>query len=296
MPELSPGADFAGYRIEGVAGRGGMGVVYRARQRRPSRLVALKVIAPDLARDPQFRQRFERESQTAAQIEHPHVIPLYGVGEEDDHLYIVTRFVKGADLRQKIRAAGRLEPPDAARLVDQVADALDSAHEEGLIHRDVKPANVMIEERRRGEHAYLTDFGLAKHAASKSSVTAMGHFVGTIDYMAPEQFEASSLDGRADVYSLGCVLFEALTGRVPYPLDAEPAKMFAHMRAPVPSVRETVPGVPEELDVVVGQALAKDRDERYPSAGDLGRAARAAAGLAEGRHRARAPAARSDAA
>jgi serine/threonine protein kinase len=196
MEDLAPGAEFAGYRIEGVAGRGGMGVVYRARQRRPSRLVALKVIAPDLARDAQFRQRFERESQMAAQIEHPHVIPLYGVGEEDGSLYIVTRFVRGTDLRQTISAAGTLEPPVAARIVDQIADALDSAHEDGLIHRDVKPANVMIERRRRGEHAYLTDFGLAKQAASRSGVTAMGHFVGTIDYMAPEQFEARSAPRR----------------------------------------------------------------------------------------------------
>ncbi|HLL87406.1 MAG TPA: protein kinase [Thermoleophilaceae bacterium] len=277
MAELSPGAEFAGYRIEDVAGRGGMGVVYRARQRRPSRVVALKVIAPDLARDPQFRQRFERESQMAAQIEHPHVIPLYGVGEEDGFLYIVTRFVRGTDLRGKISAAGKLEPPVAARIVDQVADALDSAHDDGLIHRDVKPANVLIEERRRGEHAYLTDFGLAKQAASRSGVTAMGHFVGTIDYMAPEQFEARSLDARADVYSLGCVLFEALTGRIPYPLDGEPAKMFAHMRAPAPSVSEVAPSVPPELDEVVARALAKDREERYSSAGDLGKAARAAA-------------------
>ena len=277
MADLSAGAEFAGYRIEGVAGRGGMGVVYRARQRRPSRLVALKVIAPDLARDPKFRQRFERESQMAAQIEHPHVIPLYGVGEEDGSLYIVTRFVRGTDLRQTISAAGSLEPAVAARIVDQVGDALDSAHEDGLIHRDVKPANVMIEERRRGEHAYLTDFGLAKQAASRSGVTAMGHFVGTIDYMAPEQFEASSLDARADVYSLGCVLFEALAGRVPYPLDGEPAKMFAHMRSPPPSVRVIAPWVPQELDAVVERALAKDREERYASAGDLGRAARAAA-------------------
>jgi YVTN family beta-propeller protein len=282
MEDLAPGAEFAGYRIEGVAGRGGMGVVYRARQRRPSRLVALKVIAPDLARDAQFRQRFERESQMAAQIEHPHVIPLYGVGEEDGSLYIVTRFVRGTDLRQTISAAGTLEPPVAARIVDQIADALDSAHEDGLIHRDVKPANVMIERRRRGEHAYLTDFGLAKQAASRSGVTAMGHFVGTIDYMAPEQFEARSLDARADVYSLGCVLFEALTGRVPYPADGEPAKMFAHMRAPPPSVHEIAPWVPPELDQVIERALAKDREARYPSAGDLGRAALSAAGRPEG--------------
>jgi hypothetical protein len=285
MSSLSVGSVFAGYVIEGVAGRGGMGVVYRARQQRPERVVALKVIAPELTGDPGFRERFERESQTAAEIQHPHVIPLFEVGEQDGLLYISTQYVAGTDLAALIATERRLEPVRAARIIDQVADALDTAHERGLVHRDVKPANVLIEPGRRGEHAYLTDFGLTKRTASRGGMTATGMFVGTIDYMAPEQFEGGRLDARVDVYSLGCVLFEALTGQVPYPRDRDPAVMFAHMSQPPPLVSEATPGVPREFDEVVARAMAKQPDERYLSAGDLGRAALAAA---EGRSLSRA--------
>jgi hypothetical protein len=277
MPELTPGSDFAGYTIEDIAGRGGMGVVYRARQHRPSRLVALKVIAPELANDPDFRARFERESDTAASIEHPNVIPVYEVNDVDGLLFIAMRFVEGTDLRAMIAENGRLAPDLAADLIGQVASALDAAHERGLVHRDVKPANVLIAGRPGSYHAYLTDFGLTKNAQAESGVTKTGMFVGTVDYIAPEQLMGGQLDARADVYSLGCLLYQALTGEVPYPADSSMAKMYAHGNQPPPVPSALVPGLPGQFDDVVARAMAKDPNDRYLSAGDLGRAAKAAA-------------------
>jgi len=275
--DFAPGSSFAGYVIEDVAGRGGMGDVYRARQERPQRTVALKVIRPEFATDSRFRARFERESQTAAEIEHPHVLPIWEVGEEGGVLYISMRYVNGANLAQLIASAGRLEPRRAIRIVDQVADALDSAHQRGLVHRDIKPENILVEQRGRGEHAYLTDFGLTKHTESQSGVTGTGAFVGTIDYMAPEQFQEGRIDARADVYSLGCVAFQAVTGGLPFPREGDPAKMFAHMTADPPSARVAAPDLSAELDGAIRRAMAKDRDYRFPSAGDFARAALAAA-------------------
>jgi serine/threonine protein kinase len=277
VPELTPGAEFAGYTIEDVAGRGGMGVVYRARQHRPSRLVALKVIAPALANDPDFRARFERESDTAASIEHPNVIPVYEVNDVDGLLFIAMRFVEGTDLRAMIAENGRLSPELAADLIGQIASALDAAHERGLVHRDVKPANILIAGRPGSYHAYLTDFGLTKNAQAESGVTKTGMFVGTVDYIAPEQLMGGSLDARADVYSLGCVLYQALTGQVPFPADSSMAKMYAHGNQPPPVPSAVVPGLPKQFDEVIARAMAKDPDDRYLSAGDLGRAAKAAA-------------------
>jgi DNA-binding NarL/FixJ family response regulator len=280
MGALSPGETFAGYVIEDVLARGGMGVVYRATELRPERTVAIKVIAPELSAEAGSRARFLRESQLAAEIEHPNVVPVLRVGEEDGQLFIVMRFIRGTDLGAKIAAERRLEPDVVARIVDQLADALDAAHAKGLVHRDVKPANVLIEQHRRGEHAYLTDFGLTKYLGSESGVTAAGAVVGTIDYMAPEQLQGDHVDARADVYSLGCVLFEGLTGRIPFPNDSVTARMWAHMSAPPPLVSELAPDVPRQFDDVVCRALAKNPDARYATAGDLAKAALGAASRA----------------
>jgi predicted Ser/Thr protein kinase len=271
LPQL--GDLVAGYRIERQIGRGGMGVVYLAEQVRLRRYVALKLIVPELAEDDEFRRRFERESQLAASIDHPNVIPVYEAGEAEGVLFISMRYVEGHDLRAIIKAWGRLQPALAARLVAQLADALDAAHARGLVHRDVKPANVLVAD----EHAYLTDFGLTKHVSSSSGITHTGQWVGTLDYVAPEQISGGPLDARVDVYSLGCVLFEALTGRVPYPKDSDVAKMFAHMNEPPAAVSALVPDAGWGFDAVVARALAKAPEQRYPSAGDLGRAALAAA-------------------
>ncbi|MGA2925102.1 MAG: serine/threonine-protein kinase [Solirubrobacteraceae bacterium] len=279
MAGFSPGAAFAGYTIDGLIARGGMGYVYRATEMRPRRAIALKIITPELAAEPGFRARFLSEAQLAAEIEHPHVVPVLRVGEEDGMLFIAMRLIHGTDLAAVIKTSGRLEPARTAQIVDQIADALDTAHEKGLIHRDVKPANVLIEVGRRGEHAYLTDFGVTKHAGSTSGVTSTGVVVGTVDYMAPEQLEGGTLDSRADVYSLGCVMFEALTGRVPFPHEGRAARMYAILASPPPSVCDLAPDLPRQLEDVVRRALAKKPDDRYQSAGDLARAALAAAEL-----------------
>jgi hypothetical protein len=274
MADLHPGDVFAGHRIEGLAGRGGMGVVYRATELTLDRVVALKLIAPALAGDPDFRARFLRESRAAASIEHPNVLPIYYAGEHGDELYIAMRYVDGQDLRTLVRAAGSLPAGRVASIVAQVGAALDAAHERGLVHRDVKPANVLL---AADDHAYLTDFGLAKRMESTAAaaLSRPGGWVGTLGFVAPEQIRGERVDARTDVYALGCVLVHALTGRPPYMRDSEEATLWAHLHAPPPDAGD---GVPEAFVGVVGRALAKDPDERYPSAGDLGRAALAAAG------------------
>ena len=270
------GTELAGFVIESIAGRGGMGVVYRARQQLPDRIVALKVISSEFADDPQFRTRFEREAAIVAQIEHPNVIPVHAVGEADGTLFIAMRYVDGVDLRTLLSRESRLEPARATALVDQVAQALDAAHAQGLVHRDVKPANMLIASSGAREHVYLSDFGLARHIVGSHGLTGTGAFIGTIDYVAPEQARGERVDARADVYSLGCVLFQALTGTVPYPADNDFAKLFAHGSQPPPSVLERRPDLPAEFETVLTRAMAKDPDDRYASAGDLGRAAIAA--------------------
>src|SRR5687768_11415138 len=215
---LGPGDTLDGFVIEAVAGRGGMGVVYRARQQEPDWLVALKLIAAEYAADQAFRARFRRESSIAAQLEHPNVIPVHAVGEADGVVYIVMRFVQGTDLRAVLAQEGRLEPRRAAAIVDAVGQALDAAHARGLVHRDVKPANVLISMAGAREHVYLSDFGLSRHIEGSQGLTGEGAFLGTIDYVAPEQARGARVDARTDVYSLGCVLFQALTGTVPFPL------------------------------------------------------------------------------
>jgi serine/threonine protein kinase len=276
--ELAIGSEFAGYRIEEMAARGGMGVVYRAIQLRLERTVALKLVTPALARDASFRARFRREWMIAASIDHPNVIPVYEAGEDEGVLFIAMRWVEGTNLREVIDDRGALEPSQAAHLVSQVASALDAAHQRDLIHRDIKPANILITGQ---DHVYLSDFGLTKHASSISGLTRTGQWVGTVDYTAPEQIEGAPVSPRTDVYSLGCVLFEALTGRTPYKRDNELAALWAHMYTPPPSVLELSPDISARLDGVVQRAMAKDPAERYASAGELGRAALAAVHEAE---------------
>ncbi|MET0771109.1 MAG: protein kinase [Solirubrobacteraceae bacterium] len=276
IPHMESGTILGGYRIDAVAGQGGMGVVYRATQLGLDRPVALKVIASELADNLDFRNRFKSESQLAASIDHPNVVPVYEAGEADGVLYLAMRFVEGTDLRSLVDASGGgLEPERAVRITWQVAAALDAAHRRGLVHRDVKPPNVLIAEEGE-EHAYLTDFGLTKHAAAAGGFTRTGQFVGTPDFSAPEQIRGESADARADVYALGCVLFHALTGRVPFPRDSELAKMYAHLSDPAPAASAINPAVPAPLDAVIGTAMAKEPTDRYASAGDLARAAWAA--------------------
>ena len=271
MPEFAPGDVFAQHRIEGLAGRGGMGVVYRATELGLERTVALKIISPALAEEQDFRERFVAESKAAASIEHPNVVPIYHAGEHDGVLYIVMRYIDGPDLRALVRADGPLDPERAAHVVAQVAGALDAAHRRGLVHRDVKPANVLLGD---GDHAYLTDFGLTKRSAtSAGGLSRAGGWVGTLGYVAPEQIRGERVDARTDVYALGCVLVHALTGSAPYMRDTDEATLWAHLNAPPPSE-----SVPPDFEGVVARALAKDPSDRYPSAGDLGRAALRAAG------------------
>src|SRR4051794_16198397 len=272
MTDVLEGAHIAGCRIEAVAGRGGMGIVYKATQLSLARPVAVKLIAPEHALDAGFRERFERESRMAAAIEHPNVIPVYAAGEEDGRLYLVMRWVAGTDLHRLLRADGRLDPLRAGEIVHQLGGALDAAHAAGLVHRDVKPANVLLS----GEHAYLADFGLTRLAGHDPAITSTGQFLGTVDYMAPEQFRREAVDARADVYALGCVLYAALTGAPPFPRETVPATMLAHMHDP-PAPPSNVAGVSRDFDRVLARALAKAPEDRYPSAGDLGRAAMAAA-------------------
>jgi serine/threonine protein kinase len=275
--DFEPGSEFAGHRIEAVAGRGGMGVVYRATDLRLGREVALKLIAPELSHDDAFRHRFERESQMAARIRHPHVITIFRADEQDGLLYLTMEFIQGSDLRAAIARSGALDPLLAATVVSQVGSALDAAHRNGLIHRDIKPANVLVATEDGAPHAYLTDFGLTKSISSESGMTATGMVLGTVDYMAPEQAEGSKLDHRTDVYALGCVLFEALTGEVPYPRETPVAKLYAHIHLPPPSIRDRAPGVPPDFDAIISKAMSKRPEDRYVSAGALGRAALTAA-------------------
>jgi serine/threonine protein kinase/DNA-binding beta-propeller fold protein YncE len=276
MAEISIGSVLGGYRIEGVAGEGGMGRVYRSTQIALNRQVALKVIMPELAHEADFRARFTREAELAASIDHPNVIPVYEAGEAEGRLFIAMRWVDGTDLRSVIVRDGPLGAGRVVAIVEQVAAALDGAHRGGLVHRDVKPANVMLTSVHGQEHVYLTDFGLTKRAESAPALTRTGAFVGTPDYMPPEQIQGQRPDARTDVYALGCLLFQALTGRPPYDRDTEIAKMYAHLHDPPPSVVAAAPAAPAGLDGVVSRALAKQPDDRYPSAGDLARAARAA--------------------
>ena len=269
--DLLIGSEIAGFRVESLIGRGGMGSVYVAEQLGLGRKVALKVLPPELSASESFRRRFERESRLAASLDHPHVIPIFGSGEADGVLYIAMRLVDGADLATLLASSGPLPPRRAANIVAQVGGALDASHRKGLVHRDVKPGNVLIatsevdDEGDDEDYAYLSDFGLTRMASSDSALTRTGQFMGTVAYAAPEQFEGKPADAKSDLYSLGCVAFECLTGEPPFPREQEAAVMFAHLQQPPPRVTDRLPGAPPALDDVLARAMAKSPDERFGS-------------------------------
>jgi serine/threonine protein kinase len=267
------GSEVAGFRIESVLGRGGMSVVYVAEQMRLGRKVALKVLTTELAWDEHFRERFVRESRIAATIDHPNIIPIYDAGEADGLLYIAMRFVQGPDLKE-ILQRGNLGVGRTIFLIEQLANALDAAHAHSLVHRDVKPGNILLDETT--DHAYLTDFGVAKQTTARG-LTSTGHFLGTVEYAAPEQIEGGPVDARTDVYALGCVLYECLTGSPPYSHGTEHAVLHAHLVDPPPSVTRVRPELPQAFDGVVATAMAKGAADRFGSCGELAHAARNAA-------------------
>jgi hypothetical protein len=267
------GETFGGYTIESVLGRGGMATVYLATHERLARKVALKLIAPGLALDEDFRARFLRESQFAASIDHPNVIPIHDAGEVDGVLYLAMRYLDGPSLQTLIRERGSLSPAETLRIAEQVGGALDAAHRAGLVHRDVKPANTLTAES--GDHAYLCDFGLAKRTDS-AGMTQTGFFLGTVDYCAPEQIQSRPVDGRADIYALGCVLFHCLAGQPPYVRDSEVGVLQAHLTDPPPALSSVRTELPQSLDRVLARAMAKDPDARYATGDALATATRKA--------------------
>jgi serine/threonine protein kinase/DNA-binding SARP family transcriptional activator/Tol biopolymer transport system component len=270
--DLQPGTEFAGYRIVSTLGRGGMAVVYLAEHDWLQRKVALKVLAPQLTEDERFRERFVRESRLAASLDHPNVVPIYEAGASGGDLFIAMRYVEGTDLRTVLAESGALDPARAIWICRQVAAALDAAHEQGLVHRDVKPGNVLVARTRgseAGEHVYLSDFGLTKRSTSESGVTGTGQFVGTLDYAAPEQFQGGTPDARTDVYSLGCVLFECLTGHPPFRSENDAGLMYAHLQDAPPRVTAEQRDLPNEIDAVIARAMSKVPEQRQPSAGAL---------------------------
>jgi serine/threonine protein kinase len=266
---MEQGTVFARYRVDSVVGRGGMGVVYRATDLSLERPVALKLIAPELAGDERFRERFLKEPRMAASLDHPNVVPIYEAGEHDGQLYLAMRYVEGSDLKTVLEREGKLAPERAIGILAQVASALDAAHRRGLVHRDVKPANVLLDE---DGHVYLTDFGITKQLGGASTDT--GQMVGTLDYLAPEQIRGEPVDGRTDCYSLACVLYECLSGTPPFHRQTEAETMWAHMQEQPAPLR----GYPA-LAPVFQRALAKDHDERHRTCAELIDAARDALGL-----------------
>lgn len=272
------GSEFAGHRLETVLGQGGMGIVYRARNLALDQDRALKVLAPALSGDQRFRERFRRESRLAASIDHPNVIPVHQAGEEAGHLFLAMRLVEGVDLRHLVVRDGALDPAIAAATVGAAAAGLDAAHAAGLIHRDVKPANILVGEGRDAGRIYITDFGISRSITGGETMTTTGELIGTADFMAPEQIAGDPVDHRADVYALGACLYFALTGEAPFPRDNEIATLFAHANAPRPRPSAVVPSVPPALDAVVERAMAVAPEDRFQSAGELGSAIEAALG------------------
>jgi CHASE2 domain-containing sensor protein len=276
---LEPTAIIAGYRLEQVIGRGGMGVVYRATQLALQRTVAIKLIAAGHAEDPVFRERFKVEARVASSIEHANVIPVYEAGEDDGLLFIAMRLVDGVDLSELLRLVGPLEPQRTVRTIGQIGAALDAAHARGMVHRDVKPANVLL-TLDEPEHAYLTDFGVAKYAGTLTRITRTGHWVGTFDYTPPEQIRGEDVDARADIYALTGLLYHCLTGEPPFPRDSGSATLWAHMTAPPPRPTRVRPSLPGQLDGVIARGMAKEPDDRYASGAELARACATAMGIA----------------
>ncbi|MGH3203811.1 MAG: protein kinase domain-containing protein [Streptosporangiaceae bacterium] len=268
----------AGYRLEAQVGAGGMAVVFRARDQRLDRLVALKILAPALAADAAFRRRFIAESRAAAAVDDPHVIPVHEAGEASGVLFIAMRFVTGGDLRRVLEREGPLAPDRAAGFISPVASALDAAHRAGLVHRDIKPANILVDASPdRPDHVYLSDFGVSKGALS--SVSQAGHFLGTPYYSAPEQIQGQAVDGRADQYALACVAWQMLTGEVPFERDQGMAVLLAHLSEPPPSLAGRRPDLSAATDEVLAKALAKVPEERYGSCREFADALREAFGL-----------------
>jgi serine/threonine protein kinase len=273
---LPLGSRVAGYVLERLIGVGGMAAVYQARDERLGRVVALKVLAGDQA----LRRRFVREARAVAAVDHPHIIPVYEAGEAGGVQFIAMRFVAGGTLQGVIRESGALPPRRAAAFISQVASALDAAHGAGLVHRDIKPGNILVDARRGGpEHTYLTDFGIARAMLSAGTLTNAGQFLGTPDYAAPEQINGHPVDGRADQYALGCVAYEVLSGTVPFVRDLPLAVLYAHLSAPPPRVTLARPDLPPAVDDVLGTALAKVPGNRYPSCADFADALRETLGL-----------------
>jgi predicted ATPase/class 3 adenylate cyclase len=273
------GSRVAGYLLEEQVGEGGMAVVFRARDERLGRLVALKLLTPGLAADEEFRRRFLRECRAAAAVDDPHIIPVYEAGEAGGVLFIAMRLVSGGDVRGLLRREGPLPPGRVAAIVSPVASALDAAHGAGLVHRDVKPGNMLIDARPgRPDHVYVSDFGLAKSGAA-SALTGTGLMLGTAAYMAPEQIQGGEVDGRADQYALGCAAFELLSGGVPFERDQDVAVIYAHLSVPPPSAADRCPGLPPGVDAVLGRALAKAPEDRYPGCREFAEALRGALGL-----------------
>ncbi len=280
-PGLGTSTRIAGYWLEEQIGQGGMAVVFRARDERLHRLVALKVLAPAMARDQEFRQRFIRESRAAAAVDDPHIIPVFEAGEAAGALFIAMRFVPGGDVYSLVRRTGPLPGARAAAIISPVASALDAAHAAGLVHRDVKPANMLLDTRPgRPDHVYLSDFGLSKGTVSTSAgLTGAGHFLGTLDYISPEQIEGLRADGRADQYALACSAFEMLTGAPPFRSGEAAAVMYAQVSQPPPPLTSRRPDLPAAVDQVFARALAKAPGDRYASCREFADALRAAFGL-----------------
>src|SRR6476620_8865105 len=279
MTEQTTGSVIAGYRIESVIGRGGMATVYRAEDTRLGRKVALKLLSTALAANEQFRQRFIRESRLAASLDHPNIVPIYEAGDADGVLFIAMRYVVGSDMKDLLARDGALDPERAVRLFTQIGDALDAAHELGLVHRDVKPGNILITHTHEhgdhvtAEHVYLTDFGLTKRSSSLSGgLTGTGHFLGTVDYVAPEQIQGKPVGPAADMYALGCLLYECLTGRVPFRRDDDAAVLWAHLIEAPPPPAVLRPELPTGVNAVVARAMAKFPEERFASCHEMVRA------------------------
>ncbi len=260
------GRQIADYRVEREIGRGGMAVVYRAKDLRLDRTVALKLLAPELARNDTFRKRFTHESRVAAAIDHPHIVPVFEAGETEGILYIAMRYVAGQDLRALLDRKGPLPAGTASRIAAQVASALDAAHAHDLVHRDVKPGNILVAEGTDSdhpEHVYLTDFGLTKKSLSLTGFTTVGQFVGTLDYVAPEQISGRPVDGRCDVYSFACVVYETMAGEPPFRRDDDMALLWAHQFDPAPPLTSKRSDLPAAVDGVMAKALAKSPEDRY---------------------------------
>jgi serine/threonine protein kinase/DNA-binding beta-propeller fold protein YncE len=279
------GSRLAGYRLDEQIGRGGMAVVYRAYDIRLERPVAIKVLSPELARDEAFRQRFIRESRTAAAVDHPNIIPIFEAGEANGVLFIAMRFVHGPNVQELVDSEGPLSAARACHIITQVAAGLEAAHSHGLVHRDVKPGNMLLDMAGGGDypgHAYLSDFGLSKRALSVSALTSTGQFLGTLDYVAPEQIEARAVNGRADEYALACSAFTMLTGHPPFVRDESVAVMWAQISAPPPALTSRRPDLPAAVDEVIAKALEKAPADRYGTCPEFAAALRRACGLESG--------------